>query len=287
MDGPILTNAPLDTLADCMRRGGYTALKVVTGWGVPGGWTDGAIRRAVGMAPDVIVRTVMGDPSYGGNINRSHWFLQPEAVLREVDPWLRVRGDLLVELGNEPNVIDSGPDSDGIIWVYRWFLNETITALRARYPRVRLISPAPIMDVARRPDRWFAILADSIRRCDYVGLHAYEHTNWMGAPPTTGDLGRCIAAAQQLAPGRPWLLTEYGINGSTLTDAEKGARYAALRFQAESRPTLPSNIAGALYYHLDTSANPLQPQYVIYPSGDEAFRRVRELATRPRSIPPR
>lgn len=274
MDGPILTHVPTIGILDtCMRTGGYDAVKVVTGWGLPNGW-DEVSRRRVCSYPHVVVRTVLGDPSYDSG-NPAYWFLETHRVLAEVAPWLAIRPNLMIELGNEPNVIDTGADI--LIWRYRYYLHETITLLRNRYPQAKLISPAPIMDVARRPDRWFAIMADAIRRCDYVGLHAYEHTNWMGNAPSTGDLGRCIAQAQAIAADRPWLLTEYGINDPLLNATTKGTRYAQLRMGV-SKPVLPANIQGAFYYHLDLHTPPLQPQYVIYPSGDAAFRRTRALS---------
>ncbi|NTV65972.1 MAG: hypothetical protein HGA65_20895, partial [Oscillochloris sp.] len=63
--GVVLTYVDkLDTLEDCLRLGGYDTVKVVTGWGLASGWNPEARKRVLNMVPNVIVRTVSGDPSY-------------------------------------------------------------------------------------------------------------------------------------------------------------------------------------------------------------------------------
>lgn len=266
--GVIVTNATLPQIRDCVRLGGYNTVKVVTGWGLPSGWTDNTRREALSCTKHAIVRTVAGDPSYGGNVAHSHTYLYPDKVLSEIAPWLEINPELWIELGNEPNVIDDGKN-DAPIWVYRWFLNETIQKIRHYWPKARIVSPAPIMEAHRRPSRWFEIMADVIRSCDAVGFHAYEHLSFTRtAPPVTNDLALCQRIGMRLFSNQPWFMTEYGINDPQTPDARKGEMYAALW------QTNRANYIGATYYHLDTSANPLQPQYVIYPNGDTSYNEV-------------
>src|SRR6185436_8535985 len=71
---------------------------------------------------------------------------------------------------------------------------------------------------------------------------------------------------------KPWYITEYGINDSKdVPTAEKGRRYSGLIHFNESTPPLPSNVAGAVYYHLNVNGD-FHMQYHIYPDGDAAYR---------------
>src|SRR5262245_32965686 len=93
-NGVILTYVDnLAQLEDCVRRGQYDTVKVVTGWGLASGWTDEARARVLSMVPNVIVRTVSGDNNF------------PDAneIEREIVPWYTLKPSIMIELGNEPN----------------------------------------------------------------------------------------------------------------------------------------------------------------------------------------
>src|SRR4051812_20130974 len=89
----------LGQLADCLNRGGYDTIKVVTGWGMDAGWNTENMRQLLHMAPNVIVRTVAGDPSYD---HHNPDFQLPDAnrVRSELAPWYAIRPDIMFEIGN-------------------------------------------------------------------------------------------------------------------------------------------------------------------------------------------
>lgn len=264
--GPILTHCyTLDQIEDCMRRGAYTALKVVTGWGVASGWSKTAMSRASALAEQLIVRTVAGDPSYRNGAQR---YPTARQVVNEIAPWYAVRPKLIIEIGNEPNI---NPEwTEQYAWEYRWHLEQAIKACRAAFPDANLIAPAPILDADKRPDRWLALCVDRMRLCDYIGLHAYEYTAFakIDQHGTTGHLNAAQKLYNQHFGDRPWILTEFGINDREIAPILKGRRYAQLL------PTLPRQIIGALYYHFCADAV-VQPEYHIWPLGDIGFREAR------------
>lgn len=264
--GPILTQcASLDQVRASVVAGGYSALKVVTGWGAPGsGWDRASMSRAATMTKHLIVRTVAGDPSYDGG-KCEHPIAQQ--VVQEIGPWYTIRPDLLIEIGNEPNIHPQW--DDGFAWVYRWHLQETINACRAAFPAARLIAPALILDPLHRPRRWLEIVADKMRECHYIGVHAYEHDAFSPTEQRKGTTGQFTTLRDlhtRFFGDKPWILSEYGINDAETPAATKGRRYANL-----VRRGLPPQVVGALHYHLCFALDH-QPQYHIAPSGDSAFR---------------
>lgn len=267
--GPILTQASsLAPVAACIKRGGYTALKVITGWGLPSGWTRQAMTQAAQMVPHLIVRTVAGDPSYNGGKQRFPYF---QAVAQEIAPWYTVRPQLYIEIGNEPNLF--GWDEDGC-WAYRWYLEQTIRVCRETFPQAKLIAPALLLEERCRPRRWLELCSDVMWACDAIGVHAYEHDAWLASEQrhgTTGQMELLRRLYGQFFPKHSWLLTEYGINDPATAPRVKGQRYAALAYRKASTPSLPPQVKGALYYHFCEDKS-LDPQYHIAPDGDTAYR---------------
>lgn len=269
--GVVLTYVPtLDELQDCMTRGGYDTIKVVTGWGVEGGWTQENMQRLVGMAPNIIVRTVTGDPSAGGH-DPNNRFPDPARVEQELAPWYALRQDLLFEIGNEPNIDDI--PSDDFIWGYRFQLDASLARARNLFPQGRFISPGLIIGPGKRFERFNEIARDVFRKFDLIGLHVYEFFSFSRAQQlaTTDQLRIALAVAQRLYPDMPWYITEYGINDvKQVSNAEKGQRYCAMTYYGASDPPLPRNLRGLVYYHLATK-NDLHQAYQIYPDGDMHF----------------
>lgn len=286
--GVILTYVDkLETLEDCVRRGNYDTVKVVTGWGLPQGWDDKTRARVVAMVPNLIVRTVSGDPSYARPFDplsgktlagatgpdANYWkydFLNPDLVEQEITPWYKLKPDIMIELGNEPNVYNQ---DDDFIWRWAYFLELTIKRCRQVFPHATLISPGFMMDERGKMKRFYEIGQQQIAQCDYVGVHFYEYFAFTPdqAPAIKGELRDAIQLHQQFFPDMAWYITEYGIhNTDRVPRREKGSRYARLVHGGDGWPALPINVAGAVYYHLQMKGD-IHPEYHIYPDGDEAY----------------
>ena len=259
----------LDELRDCVSRGGYDAVKVVSGWGISGGWSNARRAELAALVPNLIVRTVTGDPSAGGH-DPANRIPDPDRTEQELAPWYATRPDLLFEIGNEPN-IDDHP-SDEFITEYCAGLARCIERARARFPQAQLIAPGLIVGPAKGFERFNELGHAIFRRCDLIGLHAYEFFGFNHeGPASTNQLQTALAVARQYYADMPWYLTEYGINDTNQTTREtKGERYAGMTYFGESGPQLPRNVRGMVYYHL-AMANDLDQAYQIYPAGDVAF----------------
>jgi hypothetical protein len=267
--GLILTNAPsMAIVSDALARGGFDLLKVVTGWGIDGGWNRERIQAAVRAAPALIVRTRSGDPSLDGFFGGDFAYVDQNRSEAEIYGWYRERQDLWVELGNEPNVY--ADVSEKQMYEYAYFLKATIARFRIAFPDAKLIAPAMKID-APNAEHFMAICADAMRGADMIGLHAYEWDDFAGPiEARKGDLERAFALAGKLFGGMDWVLTEYGIDGPKLSPATKGKRYGQLLHQRK----LPTNLVGAAYYHLAVDKK-IQPQYHVYPQGDLAYHAAR------------
>lgn len=269
--GPVLTQChSLDQVQAAIANGGYNALKVVTGWGSPEGWTRGAMTRVANMVEHVVVRTVAGDPSYADG---RFGLPIPKNVLTEIGPWYTVRPDIWIELGNEPN---RAGWSEAQCWTYRYYLALSIAECRHAFPRARLIAPAALLQPDTNPGRWLEICADIMRTCDAIGVHAYEFDAWLRSEQrhgSTGQLAQLRDLYARLFAGQQWLLTEYGIHDPGTPPDVKGRRYAAMLRRKASTPALPPQIIGALYYHLCFDGA-VDPSYHIAPAGDAAYKKA-------------
>jgi hypothetical protein len=268
--GVVVTHVDnLGQIADCLRLGGYDTIKVVTRWGIDGGW-DPHMRQLLLMAPNVIVRCVAGDPSYDGH-NPDYQLPDANRVRDELAPWYAIRPDIMFEIGNEPN-IDDHPSND-FIYSYRAILNTTIDVCRSAFPQAKLISPGLIVGANKDFERFNQIAGDVFRRCDLIGLHFYEDYAFAKAQQrsTTNQLREAIRVARCFYSDKRWYVTEYGINNcATMSMGEKGRRYAGMAYYGESDPVLPANVVGLTYYHLNMKHD-FQQEYHIFPDGDSAF----------------
>lgn len=249
--GPVLTNAKnIDRFLDYYRAGRFTTAKVVAGWGLDTGWTDEARRKLVASVPNLIVRTTVGDPSNPG----TYWFPHPDVAEAEVSPWLTLKPDLFIEIGNEPSVVweQQGRD-EYLTWVYRWWLDETIQRLRNRFPRARLVAPSPCIGVPGW-ERWLEIPSDVIHKCDAVSLHLYGWHRIVG--DGKGEYAAAIPMYRRLFLDKPILVTEVGIHHPPMPKSEKLALYR------EFARTAPANIKAVLFYHYNERGD-IHPEYAI------------------------
>ncbi len=264
-----------ERIEDCVRRGGYNVVKVITGWGIDGGWHTERKKRLATLVPHLIVRSVTGDPSAGSP--GANPFPDPNTLEQEMGEWYAIKSDIAIEIGNEPNIEKNTPDD--FFWKYNYNLVESVKRCRQVFPRARLISPAPIIGPDYRAERFWEICKEGIDTCDCVGIHVYEYYGFHEAqrPASTNQLNEAIAICSRLYGGKQWYITEYGINDSKeVSIAEKGRRYARFIHFNESTPELPGNLKGAVYYHLAMKGD-LHPEYHIYPEGDDSFSATRDM----------
>jgi hypothetical protein len=287
--GVVLTYVDnLDTLEDCIRLGGYDTVKVVTGWGLSSGWNPEARKRVLNMVPNVIVRTVSGDPSYarpfdplsGGprpgakGPDAQYWdydFAKPDVCEREISEWYSIRPDIMVEIGNEPNVFNQ---DDDFIWKWSYWLEQSVKYCKQAFPQAKFISPGFMMDGRGNMARFYEIANQQLRLFDFIGVHFYEYYAFTpdGAPATKGELRDAMEIHKKFFPEKPWYITEYGINDTKqVPQPEKGTRYAKLVHADEGWPVMPDNVVGAVYYHLAMKGD-LHPEYHIYPEGDKTYK---------------
>jgi hypothetical protein len=266
--GVVLTYVEhLDQLADCVQRGGYDTIKIVTGWGVDskgGAWSPANMQRVLRLVPHVIVRTVAGDPSAGSQ----HDFPDPDAIEREIRPWYAIRPDIMIEIGNEPNA--RWNDDDKFIWRWRYFLDAAMDRCRTVFPLATLMAGG-LMYGKNKPERWLEILQEPIAKGDCIAIHAYEFYAFSpGAPAYTKQLEEALTLCERYFPGRDLYITEFGINDRKVTsNAERGQRYAEL---LHTDRFLPAHVRGATYYHLALQGDEDMQAYQIYPQGDEGYK---------------
>lgn len=218
----------------------FAGVKVVTAWGTPGGWRERDRARILALTPHTIVRTVNGDPSYRDG---ALLWPEPEPILAEIAPWLDIQPHISIEIGNEPN---AHPDwNEKMTWAYRYWLEQTLPALRQAAPRATLIAPGPSF---AHPGavRYLEICADVLRGYDAVAVHIYGHQSLQ--EPGVQEV---IWAYDRLFDRTiPRIVTELGIR------EQRGAgRLAAYRAFAAN---LPSYWRGAYVYHYcaDGAVNP-------------------------------
>lgn len=219
----------------------YNAIKVITSWGMP--WNDLTRAQVLATVPNAIVRTTAGDPS-----NKSaSVYLLPDVVVEELRPWVAIKPDVMIELGNEPNIKDVDP------WIYRWWLKESIIRCRREFPAAHIISPALIHNDS--VTTWLDIMADVMAMADSIGIHVYEHYGFIGTfPAKTNQFALLDKAHHAKFPAKPFILTEFGINDPPTPKKVKHRRYY------EFVQSLPPRYLGGLYYHIN-EANDIDPQY--------------------------
>lgn len=286
--GPVLTNVQsMARLFEYRTQLRFDSIKVITSWGLDSGWNDTTRAQILTLTPNPVVRTTYGDPSNKGKIAYAMPYAQN--VVEEIEPWIRFKPDLIVEVGNEPNI---GIMPTQFIWEYRYHLSEAIKLLRAKFPMVRIIAPGFIVNKTMK--EWLSIVGDVFATADYIGVHAYEHVTYTDSTtlPKTNHLQEKTDLLAYLK--KPLILTEFGINatshnGKPITNKMKQQEYRDLVNVLRAVNTNPQAIveqemfrprystlvrslvkaksnnvqyAGALFYHINEKRD-IDPQYHI------------------------
>lgn len=250
--GPVLTNEEnIERLIKYRNKGKFTSFKAVTSWGLDSSWTSISRAQFLTLTPYPVIRTTVGDPSNAA----TDPFLNPDKVEAELAPWIMYKPDLMVELGNEPNI--STGWSNEAIWAYRYFLDLSIKRIRERFPLAHIIAPALIVNDDM--NRWLDILSFGgvLESADSIGVHAYEHYGFIGNHQAkTNQLQIVNAVYQRRFPNKPLVLTEFGVNHPPMPKNEK------VKIYRELLAHLPSVYIGANFYHLNRKGD-IDPQYNI------------------------
>lgn len=237
-------------ISQIRRQAGWSKaslLQFVTGCGMS--WEPGTIRDALRIAKQSMLRTVAGDLSWGG---RRQFFMPVfDDVMAELTPW--IRPGLWIRVGNEYNIEEV---SIGDMYLYRWYLADTIQRLQAMkksMPGLKIIAPGPSLDPSKRGqlDQWLHILSEGedspLKIADAHAIHLYDASSLHANSPQVVE-----AKDRLLRFGKPWVITEYGISGDGITDQAKGKLYAT--FVNNLSYTFPKKqgfeILGATGYHL-------------------------------------
>jgi hypothetical protein len=222
------------------------ALKVVTGWGVAGGWSPAAVTEVAQMTGELVVRTVYGDPSAGDG---RHGYPYANQIVTELRPWLSARPDAVVELGNEPIYTPRALDP----YIYAYHLAESIRAVRAAYPLARILAPAfSLNEHTPELTRWYTVLAPQMRACDGVAIHAYSEE----------QLALGLSLSRRHVGATPAWLTEFALY-ELLAPVERARRTwqllrdapvaAALLYHLDQQNGVPLEAQGPTVYRLDTT----------------------------------
>lgn len=213
----VLTNAPsFDHVRNVVLRQKLDTIKIVTGWGLP--WNDiKNNNRALicSLTPHTIVRTTNGDPSNAQSTKHPI----PDKILAEIEPWYKCKRDIIVEIGNEPNMWSNDQD---YIFTYRWFLNETIKEIRKTFPLAHIMSTA--LQPEREVKQWYDIFSQEemniYEKTDYVGVHAYEYISFFpGTIPSTNHYKKMVQLFEKYKS--KLFFSELGINGNTKNKIEE------------------------------------------------------------------
>ncbi len=249
--GPVLTNTrDAASFIEHYRAGKFSAAKVITGWGLDSGWDLRSRAAVVAMTPRLMVRSVTGDPSY----RRGTTFLDPDQAVEEFRPWVRLRPDIWLELGNEPDVAGS---EESTIWVYRYWLGKTIERLRREFPRARLVAPAMRINHDPRWPRWYEVMHDVMNECDSIGMHFYGfHRVFAPKGEDSDQLVYALQTAVRYFARKSIAVTEFGIHDPQMPAAAKLAQYRDFAQRA------PARVTWALYYHI-CDRRDIQPEYHV------------------------
>jgi hypothetical protein len=257
MLGVVLTHT--DNIANYIsevKRRQYSVAKVVTGWGIGKAWDNPSRQKLIYAMPNVIVRTVAGDPSYRAGLM---WYPDSTWVTREVEPWYALREDIMIEIGNEPDVrSEQTTYNEHDVWIYRWHLVETIKLLRKRYPKAKIIGPSPRVGTIKEWQRWIEILQDPLRDCDYLSAHIYGWHNLALNWTDTQQYVKLRTVYERLFGLKQVFVTEVGIHDKDQSAQQKIAKYNDFYLK------MPYHWRGMTYYHYseDTMIN---PEYAVLP----------------------
>ena len=259
--GPVLTNAPsAASFVANYQQHGFNSAVVVTGWGIDNGW-DGARRKLVAdNVGELIIRSTVGDPSNRNTL----WFPFAHTLVEEFRPWVAVKPNVLLAVGNEPDVVWERPDvmtfhdKEEAIWVYRYWLDDAERNLRREFPGVRLIAPSPRVGVPGW-QRWLDIMADVLGRFDILSAHVYGwHRLATVYGQDTDQFPLIRDYYNRRFPGKPVAITEMGIHDVNQPASQKLAHYR------QFAKGLPANWRWALFYHYNARKD-IDKEYAVLP----------------------
>ncbi len=250
--GPLLTGG-YQTWLDAISYEGANLAKVVTGWGLPGGWNANPdfVWTAAGASQYLIVRTVTGDTSS---------YIDPSTAVQEIQSsrFFEYKSDrsgagaCIIELGNEPNAGGLDP------WTYGYNLSAAVDAVRSAFPGALVCGTALSPNKGCNPDTWYdnPNYQAAVAKCDFVGVHFYCNSpdGNFAAQGGYNELtyAETLQRAGQFWPGKNVIGTEYSIRGASLSAYDKGSHYASL---VNFDDSVAGNLWGATYYHVQTDPN--------------------------------
>lgn len=240
--GPVITSISDMTQLMCQqRKGNYELVKVVTGWGKEGGWSQDDQRKIFRWFTHVIIRTTCGDPSNP----RTNRLPQFKDVIQEIVSWVAAMGEgntLYIEIGNEPNILHD----TAYYFDFAYHVKDSALRLRSRYPQLKLIAPGLSFDPLHLSwaKDYMTIGVEAASYCDFQAIHAYESSSFF--TPQTRQLETAIA----LYPlNTPFVLSEFGIHDRKIPQRDRELEYRRLCH------TLGDQFVAASYYHISTKAN--------------------------------
>ncbi|MQS07736.1 hypothetical protein [Streptomyces alkaliphilus] len=267
--GPLLTYG-YQTWLNAISNQGANLAKVVTGWGLDGGWQSNPdhVWTAAGASQHLIVRTTTGD---------TNSYIDPNTAVQEIQSsrfyeYKAIRSgasNCIIELGNEPNVGWLDP------WAYGYHLNATVDAVRSAFPGARICGTALSPNKGFNPDTWYnnPNYRSAVAKCDFVGVHFYCNSP-NGNFANQGAYNELTYAEtlQRVAqhwPGKSAIVTEYSIRGNSLSWYDKGYKYADLMHFDTS---VAGNLWGGTYYHVQTQANGIDYHENVGSVGAQGYR---------------
>lgn len=236
MFGFILTNAEnIQSVFDTATRYRVDTIKVVTAWGLPWDKEYNRIKVARKFA-NLIVRTHAGDPA------SKKPYPNYEHVIAEIEPWYKIRRDIIVQIGNEPNAIIKGQE-DNNPYGYAYHLQMSVEEIKRRFPLAKIIS-TPLQQ-GTNEEAWIAALFNATMQCDYTGVHAYEHTTFVKS-----ERLKYIEKNYSKLLYPPIAICEMGINSPLTNNRINEYRMVAQKFSV------------ALWYHQNDKLD-IDPNYVL------------------------
>ncbi len=267
--GPLLTDG-YQTWLDAISFEAANLAKVVTGWGIPGGWSANPdfVWTACGASEYLIVRTVTGDTSS---------YLDPNTAVQEIQASRFYEykqdqsgsGKCIIELGNEPNVGSLDP------WTYGYNLGAAVDQIRSAFPGALICGTALSPNKSFSPDNWYSNpnYQAAVAKCDFVGVHFYSNpadgsfTNQGGYNELT--YAETLQRAASTWPGKNVIATEYSIRATGIAPYDKGYKYANLVHFDDS---VAGNLWGATYYHVQTNPGGTDPGENVGSDGARGYR---------------
>lgn len=266
--GPLLTDGYQTWLTAITNQGANLA-KVVTGWGIAGGWAANPdfVWTACGATNYLIVRTTTGDNTY----------IDPNQAVQEIQSSQFYAfkqdqsgsGRCIIELGNEPNVGTLDP------WTYGYNLSATVDRIRSAFPGALICGTALSPNKSCNPDNWYnnPNYQSAVAKCDFVGVHFYSNspTGSFTQQGTYNELTytETLQRAASKWPGKSVIATEYSIRGTGIAPYDKGYKYANLIHFDDS---VAGSLWGATYYHVQTNPSGVDAAENVGSDGARGYR---------------